>query len=186
MKEIIREKAIQMFKKNGYDNTNILDICHECGISKTTFYYHFKSKSEILSTLFDNSVLIDKVNFSNAMFEESYVEKMWAMLCVYIDYVVENGSDLLKQIYKSNMDENLGTFRHELYGKVNDILERLVKEAQNNGEIRNMSDHKRLVKGIFYFISGIGLIWSIENGSFDEKEEIKKQVFSMLDVLPKR
>ncbi len=40
--------AYGMFVSKGYENTSIDEIIEEAGIAKGTFYYHFKSKEELL------------------------------------------------------------------------------------------------------------------------------------------
>lgn len=40
-KELIRDTAIELFKKYGYEKVTIQQICKACQITKRTFYYHF-------------------------------------------------------------------------------------------------------------------------------------------------
>ena len=46
----IVESAINLYKKQGYTNITVQDICNEVGITRGAFYYHFKSKDDILMT----------------------------------------------------------------------------------------------------------------------------------------
>lgn len=49
-KEKILESARDLFHLNGYKNTSIDDILKSTGVTKSNFYYHFKSK-EVLGLL---------------------------------------------------------------------------------------------------------------------------------------
>lgn len=43
--------ADQLFYQNGYEHTSFADIADAVGISRGNFYYHFKSKDEILEAV---------------------------------------------------------------------------------------------------------------------------------------
>ncbi|MGE8533032.1 TetR/AcrR family transcriptional regulator [Chryseobacterium sp. JV274] len=46
-RERILNTAIILFHKQGYNNTGINQIIDEAGVSKASFYHHFKSKEEL-------------------------------------------------------------------------------------------------------------------------------------------
>jgi len=48
----IIEAAIRVFAKNGYYNSRVSDIAREAGIASGTIYLYFKTKDDILVTLF--------------------------------------------------------------------------------------------------------------------------------------
>ncbi len=47
-KEIIKEKAEELFSANGFQNTTISDIAKAANISEATIYEHFRSKEDLL------------------------------------------------------------------------------------------------------------------------------------------
>ncbi|WP_071394085.1 TetR/AcrR family transcriptional regulator [Bacillus tuaregi] len=52
-KQLIMEKALELFAKQGFEATSIKQITDYCGISKGAFYLSFKSKDELILTLID-------------------------------------------------------------------------------------------------------------------------------------
>ena len=50
----ISEAALRLFAAKGFQNTSIREIAIEAGISKGLIYNYYKSKEEILKSLFDN------------------------------------------------------------------------------------------------------------------------------------
>ncbi|HEU5321972.1 MAG TPA: TetR/AcrR family transcriptional regulator [Methylomirabilota bacterium] len=48
----IIEAAVRVFARNGYYNSRVSDIAREAGIASGTIYLYFKTKDEILVTLF--------------------------------------------------------------------------------------------------------------------------------------
>lgn len=49
----IAAEADRLFYERGYENTSFADIADAVGISRGNFYYHFKSKDEILDAVID-------------------------------------------------------------------------------------------------------------------------------------
>ncbi len=55
-KETIVGVADQLFYENGYENTSFADIAEQVKISRGNFYYHFKTKDEILSAVIERRI----------------------------------------------------------------------------------------------------------------------------------
>ena len=55
-REAILRAATSVFARNGYFNSKVADIASEAGVADGTVYLYFKSKEEILHSIFDRSV----------------------------------------------------------------------------------------------------------------------------------
>src|SRR4030095_7602262 len=55
-REAILRAAIQVFAHNGYFNSKVADIASAAGVADGTVYLYFKSKEEILHSIFDRTV----------------------------------------------------------------------------------------------------------------------------------
>ena len=55
-REAILRAATTVFARNGYFNSKVADIARQAGIADGTVYLYFKSKEEILHSIFDRSV----------------------------------------------------------------------------------------------------------------------------------
>ena len=55
-REAILRAAITIFAHNGYFNSKVADIAREAGVADGTVYLYFKSKEDILHSVFDRSV----------------------------------------------------------------------------------------------------------------------------------
>ena len=55
-REAILRAATQVFARNGYFNSKVADIARVAGVADGTVYLYFKSKEEILHSIFDKSV----------------------------------------------------------------------------------------------------------------------------------
>jgi len=58
--EALRQRIIaaadELFYQQGYEHTSFSDIADVVGISRGNFYYHFKSKDEILNAVIDTRI----------------------------------------------------------------------------------------------------------------------------------
>lgn len=52
-KQLIMEKAIELFAARGFESTSVQQITEHCGISKGAFYLSFKSKDELILEIID-------------------------------------------------------------------------------------------------------------------------------------
>ncbi|MFS0672157.1 TetR/AcrR family transcriptional regulator [Ornithinibacillus sp. 179-J 7C1 HS] len=53
-KQLIMEKALELFAKQGIKETSVQQITEYCGISKGAFYLSFKSKDELILSIIDH------------------------------------------------------------------------------------------------------------------------------------
>lgn len=55
-REAILRSAVKVFARKGYFNSKVADIAGEAGIADGTVYLYFKSKEEILHSIFDRAM----------------------------------------------------------------------------------------------------------------------------------
>ena len=104
-KQLIMEKALELFAKQGFEATSVQQITDQCSISKGAFYLSFKSKDELIVALIDHFMRAFTAN---------------------IDYVVnreENDGNLLYNFYYT-------TF--ESFHKHSDFAKFLMKEPSQS------------------------------------------------------
>lgn len=56
-KQLIMEKALELFASQGFDATTVQQITEFCGISKGAFYLSFKSKDELILSIVDHFMM---------------------------------------------------------------------------------------------------------------------------------
>lgn len=52
-KQLIMDKALELFARQGFESTSVQQITEHCGISKGAFYLSFKSKDELILSIID-------------------------------------------------------------------------------------------------------------------------------------
>ncbi|TWE01085.1 TetR family transcriptional regulator [Neobacillus bataviensis] len=119
-KQLIMEKALELFAKQGFEATSVQQITEHCGISKGAFYLSFKSKDELILALIDY--------FMNQMTSD-------------IDYVVRN-TNMEELLYKFYFTIFQTSYQHSDFARL------LMKEQShtfNNDLLVKMHYYDRLL-----------------------------------------
>jgi AcrR family transcriptional regulator len=86
----IKQASIDLFYKKGYYATTISDIAKRCGIQKSSIYYHYATKQDILFNIFKTTMVeleeyvVSAVNLT-ANIEAKLKEAIMAHICFHID-----------------------------------------------------------------------------------------------------
>lgn len=56
-KESIRTTATKIFQKKGFDSVTMRELAEACDLSLGAFYYHYKSKEEVVLEIFNSSLI---------------------------------------------------------------------------------------------------------------------------------
>ncbi|CEG28387.1 TetR/AcrR family transcriptional regulator [Bacillus sp. B-jedd] len=122
-KQLIMEKAVELFAEKGFESTSIQQITEHCGISKGAFYLSFKSKDELIVALIDHFMMEMTSN---------------------IDHIVRNTRND-RVLYEFYYAIYLSFQKHSAFAKV------LIKEQAhtfNEGFMEKMSFYDKLIDNL--------------------------------------
>jgi len=155
-KELIRVAAVKVIAREGFYNTKTSKIAEEAEIAVGTIYNYFNSKDEILEYIFE--VEFEKriemlKNMKNT--QSSIFEKLSIFIKKHFDEV-RNNLDTAQILVREKEFPKSGDFSSILkyLNKIPVLLEEMLKEAINKGEIRNQ-DTSILAALIFGGLQGI-------------------------------
>jgi len=177
--------AIDLFQQRGYNYVSVTDICKACKISRSTFYYYFKSKDEI----FDSFLLIPEViifeNLPSILNSTNYIDQFYQIFETFLTKMMETGPEIFGQVLKRNIDN--GNLKILVPYEITmwDIYINLIKKAQEAGEILNHNPPEKIVEAITYLTVGISVIWCNKNGSFDLISKNREMLEALLLVKDK-
>lgn len=142
-KQIIVEKAAEIFNQKGYSGGSLNDIMEATGLKKGGLYRHFENKDEIALEAFDFSYTLMEKRFINVLDkEETAYGKLLAIINVYNDIIdnppliggcpllntaidSENTHPLLKEKARKAMDNWISIIKRILdYGIAQDEFKR--------------------------------------------------------------
>ena len=138
-REAILHAATKVFAKKGYFNSKVADIAAVAGIADGTVYLYFKSKDEILHSLFDRAMsdfiaegrrelaVIDEPAAKLKRVAELHLEKLGADRDLAVVFQVElRGSTKFMQ-----------EFSAAGFGEYLDIIRQTIENGQKSGVFRN-------------------------------------------------
>jgi AcrR family transcriptional regulator len=91
LRQRIISAADQLFYKQGYENTSFGDIADDIGISRGNFYYHFKTKDEILNAVIESRV--SDIQHMLSEWSKQYPDPRQRILH-YIDLLTQNQDNI--------------------------------------------------------------------------------------------
>ena len=137
-REAILRAAIKVFARNGYFNSKVADIAGEAGIADGTVYLYFKSKDEILHSIFDRAMAefidegkrelerIDRPAERLRRIAELHLEKLGADRDLAVVFQVElRGST-----------KHMQEFSAAGFGEYLDIIRKTIEDGQNALQFR--------------------------------------------------
>lgn len=147
-------KALALFAKMGYAKVSFITISEATGVARTALYRYFKTKREIFDEAIHSvtSVLVDELKAISVKelpvsrrIEQSCLVVMEAIhinkeffyaICDFVFSMVRTGEDMTSRI-----EMFTGGFRV--------VLQRLVAEGVQNGELKSSIDPESAAEAIF-------------------------------------
>lgn len=172
-KEQIREIAIELFQKYGYENVKITQICQAAGVTKRTFYYHFSSKNDLLTGITDYLGFKAEHLLTSMALNQSASQTLWELLSVYCINSEKYGPNIIKQLYIITLQEG-GNANFPFDTHLYHISRQLIINAQANGEIKSDILPDDLTYTIYHALRSLTITWASQNGTFNLTEEFKK------------
>ncbi|WMJ86841.1 TetR/AcrR family transcriptional regulator [Anaerocolumna sp. MB42-C2] len=180
IKHTILDKAIKLFKENGFDNVTINEICECCNITKRTFYYHYDSKKTLLLDYFslvDEDIETTLKDIDN---ETKWLDKCWKVKQIHVNGIANLNPDILKNLIKIDMEQqnNMFSFRLNDYDpnlkRLRQMVLEYTRKAQETGEIDADTSAEDLSYCFASAFLGLAVNWSSTGGNFDLVEASKK------------
>ncbi|AXI07777.1 TetR family transcriptional regulator [Oceanobacillus zhaokaii] len=123
-KQLIMDKALELFAEQGFEATSVQQITEQCGISKGAFYLSFKSKDELISEMIDHFMIGIITNIDQVVKNTNNEELLYVFY-----YETFQSFDKHSDFTKVLIKEQTHTINKELLLKIsyyNSLLERTI------------------------------------------------------------
>ena len=165
-KEALLTAAIGLFQKHGFENITIDDICKEIDVTKTAFYYYYKSKDELIRDYFSTDNMLSSEELASILSANDYANQVLSIIETRIRHVTRAGATLTKELYRIYLKDEVIPLLPEQDG-LSDIVTSLIERAQQEGQIKRTSSPKILGNSLCCLSNGIVLKWIMAGGKFD-------------------
>ena len=167
-RESILRAATRVFARNGYFNSKVADIARAAGVADGTVYLYFKSKEEILHSIFDQNMaeaiaadrkLIDKLRDPREKLRRIatlHLERLGADrdLAVVFQVELRGSTKFMEEFSAAGFAEYLG------------LLRTIFEEGQRAGVFRKELNAKVATKIFFGALDEMATNWIISKRSY--------------------
>ena len=175
-KSALSEKAIELFREQGYDNVSVGMICKACGVTSGSFYHHFASKEELLSHYLNAEVahhfeltLIELMDIADPK------ERLWAVLSDITQYWLMFGHRLGKQLWASIVNNKIVLFFDtDEFKPVDALVTKLIATCISERVVTRSDDPLLIRKMLYSIVIGLSIQWATFE-DFDFLSELRRQ-----------
>jgi AcrR family transcriptional regulator len=173
MKDTIKKISINLFYKKGYFATSISELANAAGIQKSSIYYHYSNKEEILFDIFKTTMIDLDTNLEkNLNGLKSADKRMRAAVHAHIMFHIERQKEVI--ISDSEL-RGLAVNNYKTITRMRDDYERkfqeLIKSGIKGGTFID-TDAKIISYGIITMCTAVSL-WFRPRGRLTKKEIAK-------------
>lgn len=169
----IQEVALELFAARGYEKTSLREIAEHLGVTKAALYYHFKTKEDIVISLFDDLAGPCDELIAWAAEQPRDLETKLEVLRRYSE-VLRQAAPLFRF-----MQENQATMRELSIGEsFKDRLMKLLGVIQLPDA--ELSDQVRCSAALFTMHAGMFTMQTIEGDPEDKRQAVLEVAQEML------
>jgi TetR/AcrR family fatty acid metabolism transcriptional regulator len=165
-RERILQAAIKVFAKNGFYATRVSEIAKAAGVADGTIYLYFKSKDDVLITIFEDGinrllVILREVAESDEPFENRITRIIELQLGL-----LEEQRDLAEVITVNLRQSSrlLKQYATPLFMQYIDVIAGVVREGQEKGAFRPDLNPRVVARSLFGALDAILLTWALGEG----------------------
>ncbi len=172
-KKKIFKTAVDMIKKDGYENITVSDICQYAGVAKGTFYVHYSSKEDIVKESYYNDMadfMIEDYNkYCTENKDAATLDKIKIFLILELQFAQNMGVEMTSRAFSLNFAEcAAGDSRHfSRRENFTWILCDLLKELQTTEQYFKDFLLEDSFLYLETFIRGLMASWCFSNGAYN-------------------
>lgn len=169
-KERLQREGIRLFRKNGYENTKITDICQAAGVSTGIFYHYFPNKDFLFLSMYSTFDLFVEEVLSRRTYP-SNLDALRTLLL--IQFISPNSITLEDQRrrFQAQLSSGGGYVVDE-NRFVHTYVKRLIRQGIEAGEIHPSHDVEQTARLLFQVTRGILFDWAMRGGTFDREKQL--------------
>lgn len=170
MSDLTKQALIASFKKlletEPFDKITISDITNDCGLSRQTFYYHFRDIFDMIRWIY-NSESLNEIGGRGGY--GTWQDKIRELF----DYTLNNKSLILGTFNSKCRNDLVGYYMDVSIRKISDIV-----EMKSDGDIAE-KDKKFIASVYAYAFVGIMVDW-ISDGMKESSEKMVDRVYKIV------
>jgi TetR/AcrR family fatty acid metabolism transcriptional regulator len=180
-REAILRAATRVFARNGYFSSKVADIARAADVADGTVYLYFKSKEEILHSIFDQNMAA-AIAAGRKLIENSRDprEKLRRIATLHLERLgADRDLAVVFQVELRGSTKFMQEFSAAGFAEYLDLLRKIFEEGQRAGVFRKDLNAKVVSKILFGALDEMATNWIISKRSYklEPMAEIVMDVF---------
>jgi AcrR family transcriptional regulator len=183
-KKAILSAAVELFGKNGFEQTSIAQLAKTAGVGKGTVYSYFKTKQDILQAFCDDELeFIHEQLTSKTNQDAPVLEQLVTIFMAEFEYVTRNPEFGRLYMQEIVFPRKVIVEKHkEQENKYFEMIFPILSRAQKRGEIRKELELLHLCGHFFALFLLLLHAWYSDFITTDEAEESLNTLFTQAFV----
>lgn len=190
VRERIIEASTRLFLANGYRGTSVKEITEAAGIGRGTLYWYFKSKDEILVTIFKrfDALLLDKLKKAVADLKGDFTAK-YRLFHKYSTEFARDHRDL-SLAFNTLLNEIVGTHSEAekvaktVYRKFSRIIEQMLNDGKKDGSVKKDIDSTLYAHAVIACHTGMLVQWLVHGDTLNMPDFVRTVRTFILEGVP--
>ena len=180
--QTIVDVAVQLFRKYGYENVSVNEICKKADISRSSFYATFSSKKDIIEHVITQARRDEPALLSRFVDAKNDFERMWILCDRYLQVVLTLGPELTGTLLRLELMGEIDMIGMAREG--NDMFIRLYRNAQQAGVILSREPAERMAPIGPDAVYLITYDWARQKGRFSLRAKARQTSEMIYNVAP--
>jgi len=167
-RELILRAATRVFARNGYFNSKVADIARAADVADGTVYLYFKSKEEILHSIFDQN-MAEAISSGRKLIEalSDPREKLRRIARLHLERLgADRDLAVVFQVELRGSTKFMQEFSAAGFAEYLDLLCKIFQEAQRTGVFRKDLNAKVMSKILFGALDEMATNWIISKRNY--------------------
>jgi TetR/AcrR family fatty acid metabolism transcriptional regulator len=163
-RERILDAAVRVFAAEGFYNAKVAQIAQLAGVADGTIYLYFKSKDDLLISLFEDRMERINANLREALVASpSAVERLRSVVRLHLELVEQNrpmAEVICVELRQSS--KFIKEYANPKFGEFLRLIAGAVADGQAQGELRRDLDPSTIARALFGALDEIALAWLVK------------------------
>ena len=167
-RELILRAATRVFARNGYFNSKVADIARAADVADGTVYLYFKSKEEILHSIFDQNMAA-AIGAGRALIQQlsDPREKLRHIARLHLERLgADRDLAIVFQVELRGSTKFMEEFSAAGFAEYLDLLRKIIEEGQRSRVFRKDVNAKVVAKVLFGALDEMATNWIISHRNY--------------------
>jgi TetR/AcrR family fatty acid metabolism transcriptional regulator len=160
-RERILDAAVRVFARKGFHATRVSEVAKAAGVADGTIYLYFKSKDDLLISLFEDRMEDINANLRDTLAKSATAaEKLRVVVRLHLELVEQNRH--MAEVICVELRQSSKFIKEYANPKFSEFLRLIagaISDGQKSGELRADLDPPLIARAMFGALDEIALAW---------------------------